>query len=114
MDGTIKEFIKETVEEIQAGLPEGYEVSNEIKFNISLITTTNKKGGINIKIATGVIDKEKQTVHNINFGVVNPKKQRETMHQTAVSVISYIKQGLTAFASVATEISPPSTEVKEV
>lgn len=114
MNGTIKDFIKKTLEEIETGLPKGYEISHEIAFNISLITTTNKKGGLNIKIASGEINKEKQTVHSINFGVVNSKKQEETMHQNATSVISYIKQGFSALASIPTEINTTKTEFQEM
>ena len=114
MDGTIKDFIKITVEEIQTGLPEGYEVSDEINFDISVITTTNKKGGLNIKIATGEIDKEKQTIHSIHFGVINPKKQQETMHTTAISIISYIKQGLTALSKIPPIPAKPESQIQEI
>ena len=94
MDSTIKDFIRKAVQDIHAGLPEGYEISDEIEFDISVVTTINKKGGMNIKIASGEIDKEKQTVHSINFGVVNPKQREATMHKNATSMLGYFEQGL--------------------
>jgi hypothetical protein len=114
MDATIKDFIQKTVEEIHSALPDGYEISDEIEFDISLITTTNKKGGVNIKIANGEINKEKQTVHSINFGVVNVKKQQETMQKNATSIISIVEQGLTAISSTAAKLNPPVKETQPI
>lgn len=92
METTLQEFIKKTVAEIQSGLPEGYELSDEIAFDISVITTTGKQGKVDIKVISGEVDKENQIVHNINFGVVHSK----AMDQKANSIISYVQQGLLA------------------
>ena len=114
MDASIKDFIKKTIEEIQAGLPAEYDISDEIKFDISLITTDNKKGGVNIKIASGEIDKEKQTIHNISFGVINPKKQQESMNQTASSIISYINQGFKVLTMMSAQQKVATNVVQEI
>lgn len=113
METSIKDFIQKTIEEIQNGLPDGYDICDEIEFNISIITTTNKKGGLNIKIASGEIDKEKQTVHSINFGVINPKKQQQSMHQNARAIISYVKQGISELASISAELNSQTSVPQE-
>lgn len=100
MDSTIKDFIRKAVQDIHEGLPEGYEISDEIEFDISVVTTVNKKGGMNIKIASGEIDKEKQTVHSINFGVVNPKQKEAALQKNATAVIGYIKEGFSSLLTL--------------
>ncbi len=103
MNDSIKDFIQKTLLEINEGLPSEYEINDEINFDISLITTTNKRGGLDIKIASGEIDKEKQTVHRINFGVINPKKQQETWAIQGNSIISLITKGLSSLSAFSTQ-----------
>ena len=74
METSIKEFIRKTTEEIRSGIPDGYEISDEIAFDISLISTTTKSGSIKVQIASGDIDKQKQIVHNVNFGIINSRE----------------------------------------
>ena len=94
METSIGGFISKTIEEIKSGLPDGYEIENEIQFEISIISSQNKRGGITLKIANGEIDREKQTVQNIKFSVVNPKKKKENLDSEAETYLKHIDTGL--------------------
>ena len=52
VEKSIADFIQKTVKEIQSGLPDGYELTDEISFDISVVTTESDKGKIDIKIAS--------------------------------------------------------------
>lgn len=71
----IKKFVQETVKEIRDGLPEGFRIDDKIHFDISLVTTSKAKGGLDIKIASLGSDLESKNVHRINFSIVDEKAQ---------------------------------------
>lgn len=71
----IKKFVQETVKEIRDGLPEGFRIDDKIHFDISVITTSKAKGGLDIKIASVGSDLESKNVHRINFSIVDEEAQ---------------------------------------
>ena len=71
----IKKFVQETVNEIRDGLPEGFRIDDKIHFDISVVTTSKAKGGLDIKIASLGSDLESKNVHKINFSIVDEKAQ---------------------------------------
>jgi hypothetical protein len=71
----IKKFVQETVKEIRDGLPEGFRIDDKIHFDISVVTTSKAKGGLDIKIASIGSDLESKNVHRINFSIVDEKAQ---------------------------------------
>jgi type I restriction enzyme, R subunit len=42
----IKKFFQETVKEIREGLPEGFRIDDKIHFDISVVTNSKAKGGL--------------------------------------------------------------------
>jgi hypothetical protein len=71
----IKKFVQETVKEIRDGLPEGFRIDDKIHFDISVVTTSKAKGGLDIKIASLGSDIESKNVHRINFSIVDEAAQ---------------------------------------
>ena len=74
-ESEIKKFVQETVKEIKDGLPEGFRIDDKIHFDISVITTSRAKGGLDIKIASVGSDLESKNVHRINFSIVDEEAQ---------------------------------------
>ena len=71
----IQKFVQETVKEIRDGLPEGFRIDDKIHFDISVVTTSKAKGGLDIKIASLGSNLESKNVHKINFSIVDEKAQ---------------------------------------
>lgn len=71
----IKKFVQETVNEIKDALPKGFRVDDKIHFDISVVTSTKAKGGLDIKIASLGSDLESKLVHRINFSIVDEEAQ---------------------------------------
>jgi hypothetical protein len=90
VEKSIADFIQKTVKEIQSGLPDGYELTDEISFDISVVTTESDKGKIDIKIASFGMEGGNQSVHTISFGVVNSK----ALEQKEQSYFTIVEKGL--------------------
>lgn len=71
----IQKFVQETVKEIRGGIPEGFRIDDKIHFDISVVTSSKAKGGLDIKIASLGSDIESKNVHRINFSIVDEKAQ---------------------------------------
>ena len=71
----IKKFVQETIKEIRDGLPEGFRIDDKIHFDISVVTTSKAKGGLDIKIASVGSDMESKNAHKINFSIVDEAAQ---------------------------------------
>ncbi len=100
MKNSLKEFEEETIGEINSGLPKDFEISDEIKFDVSVTTTASKGGKLNIKLASGNIEKDNQVTHKISFGVVNAKQKEMNLNHTANTVIAIVKKGIAELGTV--------------
>lgn len=108
---SIADFIRKTVKEIQSGLPEGYELTDEISFDISVVTSESDKGKIDIKIASLGVERENQSVHTISFGVVNSK----TLEQKEQSYFTIVEKGLKLLQTIDKRINShtPTQKMKK-
>ena len=76
IDNSISDFIRQSISEIQKGLPEGYELVDEIEFEVSVQAETNRKGDLTFKVISGSQVSSKIQTHKINFSIANPEKQK--------------------------------------
>lgn len=74
---TIKEFVQKTISEIEAAVPDNYEIDDSINFEVSVTTTKGSSGGIDIKIVSGKLSDEKEITHKIEFSISNIKQQEK-------------------------------------
>jgi len=72
-------FVKRTIEELSGGLPKNHRVDSRLFFELSVLTSVNKKGGIDIKVASGDISSETQNLQKIKFSVVNEISEKKDM-----------------------------------
>lgn len=75
MDATISQFIEKTVRDVNAGLPEKYEISEGIEFEISVVSRETAKGGLDLKVISGGLNLENEQIHKIKFEVFNSAQQ---------------------------------------
>lgn len=97
MEPRIGDFVEKTIQEIQNGLPKGFKIEGCVRFDVSVITTMKKSGGVSIRILIGDVGKESQTVHHIGFTIANTKRQRTSVKQS----MRVLHQSLHEIASVA-------------
>ena len=89
---TISEFIKGTISEIEAGLPEGYSIEETIDFEISLTTNTSKDGNLNIQVFSGNLKDDKEASHMVSFSVINSSKKDEDGKRFVKHFVKSMKQ----------------------
>lgn len=94
METALKDFIRKTIEEINAGLPEGYALDEAIEFEVSIMSKTNSSGGIEIKVINGAIEKEKELVQTVNFAIINEKQKAKSDKKAANNIIKWIDKGV--------------------
>jgi hypothetical protein len=94
MEITLKDYIKKTLEEINAGLPVGYVIEDTIDFEVSISTSINKKGGVEIKVLTGSIASENESVQTVCFSVINESDKKKSFDQSAKRLLNYAEKGI--------------------
>lgn len=97
---TINEFIAKTVEEIEAGLPQGYILNDSIDFEISVATRESINGGVDVKIVVGKLSNENEIVQKINFSIVNSEQKDKELRKSGDMVIKYINKGIKELSKV--------------
>ena len=73
MSSNLKEYIGKSISDIEDGLGEKYKLSGDIRFEVSLVITTTKNGGLNLKVLSGDLAWREQTTQRIVFSAKNRK-----------------------------------------
>ncbi|MBU0580944.1 MAG: hypothetical protein KKA19_07180 [Candidatus Margulisbacteria bacterium] len=63
------EYVKSTIEGIEKGLKEGYQLKGEIEFELAVINTKEGEGGLKIKIVNVGGSLSNENVSKIKFKV---------------------------------------------
>lgn len=94
METNLKEFIKKTLEEINAAMPKDYVLDESIEFEVSVTTNNTKSGGIEIKVVSGGISKANQLVQRVNFSVTNLKAKAQADKKVGETAIKVLAKGI--------------------
>jgi len=97
---TINEFITKTVEEIEAGLPQGYILNDSIDFEVAVTTRESINGGVDVKIVVGKLSNEDEVVQKINFSIINSMQKDKELKKSGDMVIKYINKGIKELSKV--------------
>jgi hypothetical protein len=98
MEIRLQEFVRKTIDEITSCLPDNYVVDDTIDFEVSVTTSTNKSGGLEIKILTGEIAKGNELVQKVFFSVINQKDKNQSDKRSANNIIKFIDKGIKALS----------------
>lgn len=90
-DNSISDFIRQSISEIQKGLPQGYEIVDEIEFEVTVEAQTNKKGELSFKIVSGERANSKVQTHTINFAIANTANQTKKSEAEAQAGVKMMK-----------------------
>ncbi|AWV98481.1 hypothetical protein [Arcticibacterium luteifluviistationis] len=101
MKNDISTLIEETIKSIQQGLPEGFEITDDIQFEVQVITNKTSKGGMVIKLVSAGSEKQEHLTQKIKFEVApiidkekkmtNDLKAFEGLISKAVAVYDNVK-----------------------
>ena len=94
MEIRLQEFIRKTIEEITSGLPDKYVVDDTIDFEVSVTTSTNKSGGLEIKILSAEISKENELVQKVFFSVINQKDKEQSDKRAVNNTFKLLDKGI--------------------
>lgn len=109
---SIKQFIKEAIQEIEDALPNGYAIDEAIDFEISVTTTKSKDGGLNIEVFSGKLSEDKEVIHKLNFSIINAVKQQEDLQKSSETFFRYMGKGLKEMVKEAETLEQPSKQHK--
>lgn len=100
MENDISKLIKETIKSIENGLPEGFEITDDIQFEVQVVTSKTSKGGMDIKLLSAGSQKQDNLTHKITFEV-SPKIDKDAkMAETIKSLESLVLGAMGAIKSV--------------
>ena len=91
-ENEIKEFIAKSIEQIKAGLPEGCGLDGKFDFDISVITTKEKGGKIDIKLVGVGAESSVQQLHRIKFSVFDHKSRKQSIEQGMAAFSRFIQE----------------------
>jgi hypothetical protein len=77
----LDEFINQTISDINKGLPDGWEVNQEIHFEVSLISEAKAGGKVDIKVVNLGANIDYREIQYVNFSVVNSKNKERNESQ---------------------------------
>lgn len=100
MEIKLQDFVRKTIEEINAGLPENYIIEDAIDFEVSVTTSNNKSGGLQVKVVSGQLSKENELMQNVYFSVINEKAKKAALNKSANDLISVINKVIKKFESL--------------
>jgi len=91
----IEEFISKTIEQIKGGLPEDCELNSGFDFDISVTTSKEKNGKIDIHLAGMGYGSNTQRIHRIRFQIIDKKSKEKN--------VRFVKKFLKDLASILPE-----------
>jgi len=101
----LTKFVKKTIEDLSKGLPSNYRLDTRLFFELSVVTSTNRKGGLDIKVLSGDAGKEVKNIQKIRFSVVNEISEKKDL------IVA--KKGLKAIFSSVAELGKDHPELIE-
>ena len=108
MKSEITEFVKQTIKDIEMALPKGYEISDDIRFEINVTKANNSGGKMDIKIVSADNKVSESIVHKIQFEV-SPKVNEEVKMKDTFTKLETLVSGAYSIISTIQNLNKPST-----
>ncbi len=89
----IKEFVRQSVKEVEEALPKGYSVIGNMNFDLSVVNKKSKRGKADIRVIGIGGQAEIQNVQRISFSVGNPERSKQET-ESALSAFRGFLQAL--------------------
>jgi hypothetical protein len=82
----VTDFVKETLKELSAGVPEKFRLDSKIFFELSVVSSKKKGGGVDIKVVSGSASQEVQNVQKIKFSVTNEESEKKDLKAAGAGI----------------------------
>lgn len=112
MSTNLSAFVKQTVEDLNHSMPEGWELDQTIQFEVTVITTETLEGKIDIKILSAGGNTKGEAVQKMNFSITH-KAKSDAAEENQYAVIS---KGITAIFKPLMDLDKilPSTQNDDI
>lgn len=114
MKTSIKDFIEKTFSELNAAKPDGFELSEEVEFEISLVTTAEDNGKLDLKIVTAGTSESNQAVQKIKFKYSNIEQAAKNIKAQASSVESMMFAIFNPLVEISKKFEKPKSNKGEI
>lgn len=101
---SLKEFINKSINEINAALPDGYELSDEIEFEVTVLSTAGRDNKMDLKILQFGTDEKAEAAHKIKFTISNPAQQEKNALSIAKQTEKFVSSFLVGMMSTVKEL----------
>ena len=75
----IEEFISKSIEQIKSGMPKGCVLDGNFNFDISVMTTKENRGKLDILLANVEHTTDTHQVHRLKFSITDKKSRDENV-----------------------------------
>ena len=84
----IKDFIQETMKEIESAINEKYSIEGSVDFELEVGITKTKKNGLNLKVVELGTEKNKDSIQRVNFSIRSKTDPQLQLQQTINSKLN--------------------------
>ena len=77
LENDLEKFISETIEQVKSGTPDDCILSDNIYFDVSLLTDKKTNGKIGISLASIEHTSSSNQVHRVRFAIADKKSREE-------------------------------------
>jgi hypothetical protein len=70
----IKELVRSVIENVEAGLKEGYEISDNIDFELAVVNVKRAEGGLKLFVVDASAKYTKESINRIKFSIKRSRK----------------------------------------
>lgn len=107
MNKEIKNFIEQSMQEVAASLPDGYQLQDSMTFDLLFKVKRKKSGKFKLALADNKTS-DSDLLHRVSFTINHPQHQLMQIHNTADAIMEYVRKGLMEFKQTAQVLAIPS------
>ena len=88
----IKNFINQTIKQVNDGTPKGYALTSNIDFDLSIVNQKTGKGKVDVKVLGFGRDVSNQSIQRVKFSIGDPKIVTQQMKNLLDMVKEFSKE----------------------
>ncbi|MES2479457.1 MAG: hypothetical protein V4561_10235 [Bacteroidota bacterium] len=97
---SIAEFIRQTLTEINTGLPDGFVMDEVVEFEISVTTNRQTNGKLSLNLLSADTSTGNEIVQKISFSVINSTQKEINGNNENLEMIKNLSDGFNALIKI--------------
>lgn len=91
-ENEIKEFVSKSIKQVKSALPKGYVIDGKLDFDISVITSKETSGKIDIQLAGVGRNSNTQQLHRLRFSIADSKSQKKALQDGIIMLRTLVQE----------------------